>query len=57
MFKTVFEFHKMYKTRGVNSGNLRLIKPNTSLMGNYYTRINRGIKSFNQLPINMKIIR
>jgi len=42
----------MYKIRWTFNGNLELIKPNTSLMGNYY--INRGIKLFNRLPINIK---
>jgi hypothetical protein len=34
--------------------NLRLIKPNTTLMMNYY--INRGIQLFNQLPSGIKLI-
>jgi len=49
-----FEHYNLYKTRGIRNGNLELFKPNTSLMGNYY--INRGIKLFNQLPLNIKLI-
>lgn len=40
--KTVYEIHNGYKIRGAYDGNLRLIKLNTTSMGNYY--INRGIK-------------
>lgn len=54
MNKTVFESHNVYKTRGTINENLGLIKSNTSLMGNYY--INRGIKIFNRLPINLKFV-
>lgn len=53
MNKTVFECSNVYKTRGMNNGDLRLVKSNTSLMCNFYT--NRGIRSFNQLPSYIKI--
>lgn len=36
MNKTIFKSHKMYKIRGMNNGNLTLIKANTFLMGNFY---------------------
>lgn len=52
--KTNYEYHNIYKTRGENDGNLRLIKQNTTLMTNYY--INKGIKLFNQLPTDVKQI-
>lgn len=54
MNKTEYEYQNTYNTRGENSGNLRLVKPNTSLMANYY--INRGIKLFNHLPADIKQI-
>jgi hypothetical protein len=54
MNKTIIESYSMCKTREVNNGNLRLIKPNTSLIDNYY--INKGIKLFNKLPANIKLI-
>jgi len=54
MNKSAFESNNMYKSRGMNNDNLRLIKPNTSLMSNYY--INKGIKLFNQLSVNIKSI-
>lgn len=44
-----------YNTKGwENSRNLRLIKPNTTLMVIYY--INTGIKLSNQLSLNIKQI-
>lgn len=46
--------YNMYKTRGMINGNLKIIKPNRSLTSNYY--ISRGIKLFNRLPINIKLI-
>lgn len=52
--KTDYEYHNTYNTRGESSGNLRLVKPNTTLMTNYY--ISKGIKLFNQLPDDVKQI-
>lgn len=54
MSKTVFKYDNNYITRGINNGNLRLIKPNTTLMANYY--INRGIRLYNQLLADIKLI-
>jgi hypothetical protein len=52
--KTDYKYNNIYKTRGEDNGNLRLIKQNTTLMKNYY--INKGIKLFNQLPTDIKQI-
>lgn len=52
--KTDYEYHNTYNTRGESIGNLRLVKPNTTFMVNYY--VSKGIKLFNQLPADIKQI-
>lgn len=50
-----YELQKLHKTKGENGGNwFTFIKPNTTLIGNYY--VNSGIQLFNQLPSEIKLI-
>lgn len=60
--KTVDKYDNNCITRGINNGNLytkkildlKLIKPNTTLMDNYDK--NKRIKLYNQLPADIKLI-
>jgi hypothetical protein len=52
MNKTKYTYNNIHDTRREDSGNLRLIKSNITLMANYYT--NKIIKLFNQLPSDIK---